>query len=134
VHDAFEHFRQRRIYMPFLQTMTNRACHIFSFENIKNLSIDNVPPGSTLSQLLQTLGIATTSQEIAAVGTIPGALQCSIMSIMNYAIDHNDPNDRIQMSFSWSPAYEWGLHVWEAHAVSGSPSAITINIEGPYPT
>lgn len=119
--------------MPFLQVMSNRASHVFSYDNIGNLNVQSIPPGTSLTNLLQTLGIAQSKPESDVIDAIPLAIQHSIQSVIRYAVEHDDVAQRKQITFSWSPAYEHGVHIWEARAAAGSPSAITIHLEGPYP-
>jgi len=120
--------------MPFLQVMSNRASHKFSLDNLPTLDLTEmqVPANASLKDYLQALEIARSTQELAVIDSMPMALQQSVLAVLRYAAEC-DVADRKQITFSWSPAYEWGMHLWEARAVKGSASAITINLEGPYP-
>lgn len=118
--------------MPFLQVMSNRASYTFSYDNIATIDLSTIPADSGFCEYMQALNVARTDQEIAVLDSMPVAIQLAMLSVIHYAME-GDEQDRKQITFSWAPAYEWGVHIWEARAASGSPSAITINLEGPYP-
>jgi hypothetical protein len=118
--------------MPFLQVMSNRASCKFSYDNLSTLDLSAVPKDPSLIGYLQALNIARSTQDQAVINAMPSTIQISALSVMRHAVECDVAN-RKQITFSWAPAYEWGIHIWEARSAGGSPSAITIQLEGPYP-
>ncbi|MCB1683042.1 MAG: hypothetical protein R3E82_15840 [Pseudomonadales bacterium] len=117
--------------MPFLQVMSNRASEAFSFDRIQELKV-RVQPNTDLGNLLGRLGIVQTAQERAALRAFPKSIKDSLLAVIRRALEP-PAGERLQITVSWAPAYEYGVHIWEARSVCGSPSAITIHLEGPYP-
>jgi hypothetical protein len=118
--------------MPFLQVMSNRASEVFSFDNIHKVSV-TIRADSNLTNVLERLGIAQTDAECAAIDALPPAVHQAVLGVMRSALQPKGGGDRRQITFSWSPAYAHSVHIWEARAVAGSPAAITVHLEGPYP-
>lgn len=117
--------------MPFLQVMSNRASEVFSFDRIQDLSV-RIQPNTDLGKLLSRLDIIRTPEERAAFRAFPPAIKSSVLAVIRRALEP-PAGERLQITVSWAPAYEYGVHIWEARSVTGSPSAITIHLEGPYP-
>lgn len=118
--------------MPFLQVMANRASEAFSYDNLDALKIGTIRADARLANVLETLNIVRSDAERAAIEAFPPALQQIIVSVLRHALP-TDTAKRKQITVSWAPAYEHAVHVWEARAVGGSPAAITLHLEGPYP-
>ncbi len=117
--------------MPFLQVMSNRANEVFSFDRIQELGI-RVAPTTDLVNLLSRLEIVRTPLERRALRAFPQTIRDVMLAVIARAVDP-PRGERLQITVSWAPAYEYGVHVWEARSVPGSPAAVTIHLEGPYP-
>lgn len=117
--------------MPFLQAMSNRASEVFSYDNIQDLGV-RVQPNSDLMRLLGRLDIVRTRAERAALQAFPETIRAIILAVIHRALSP-PKGERLQITVSWAPAYEHGVHVWEARGVGDSPAAITLHLEGPYP-
>ena len=119
--------------MPFMQMMANRTSCLFNGDDIGSLDIGCLDTANSLAELLRILGIAQSDAEIAMIGHMPGLLQRTCLETIRYSLQPPGGASRIPITVSWSPAYDWAVKLWEAHAVEGSPTAITVHIEGPYP-
>ncbi len=119
--------------MPYFQTMANRASKVFSFDEIDEIDVERIAGFQTLCEVMEFLGIARNALDNRVVDTIPMGIQVPILSVVRYALEGRAPNERMQITFSWAPAYDWSVKIWEAHAIEGSPAAMTVMLEGPYP-
>lgn len=97
--------------MPFLQVMSNRASEAFSFDRIQELKV-RVQPNTDLGNLLGRLGIVQTAQERAALRAFPKSIKDSLLAVIRRALEP-PAGERLQITVSWAPAYEYGVHIWK---------------------
>lgn len=117
--------------MPAFQTMVERANRKFSRRNLKKRRAEHAAPGQSLAQLATANGIAVTEEEQAHLDSWPATLQEVIRVTIENAL-LSDP--QLPIGFSWAPAFDYSVKVWEAHSTTTSAAAITIHLESPYPT
>ena len=118
--------------MPFLQVMANRASECFSLDNLSNLN-PGLAQGASLEQVSVSLNIARTQAEQDVLTSLPATIKQALVSVIDCALNPPGGGGPLQITFSWSPAYDYAIKVWEAHGVPGSAAAITVHLEGPYP-
>jgi hypothetical protein len=66
----------------------------------------------------------------AYIETIPGSFQASLLSIIHYALTSRP---RVLLNFSWAPAYDFELTIWEIVEPQPANSGISILLKGRYP-
>lgn len=117
--------------MPAFQTMVERANRKFSRRNLRRRDVGNAASGRTLAQLATDYGIAISEAEQAHLNNWPPTLQEVIRVTIESALASRP---QLPIGFSWSPAYDYSVKVWEAHSTATSAAAITLHLESPYPT
>ena len=116
--------------MPFFQAMAERANVIFDRNNITGVNLNNLQPGLSLGEIADALGIATTQDEKDYLDGWPPALQEAIRAVLLSAVTQTP---RVPVCFSWAPAYDYELHLWEARSTANSPGGITVFLRSRYP-
>ncbi len=116
--------------MPAFQTMVERANRKFSRRNLPRRLAEHAVPGRSLAQLATDYGIALSAAEQAHLNDWPDTLQEVIRVTIESALSSRP---QLPIGFSWSPAYDYSVQVWEAHSTATSAAAITIHLESPYP-
>jgi hypothetical protein len=100
-----------------------------SAENFKAFS-----PGADLGPAL--LGVLNPKHEelngllTAYVAMMPRGFQESLRAILYYALS-SEP--RVLLNFSWAPAYDFEMTIWEMTEPAPAHSGMTILLKGRYP-
>ena len=66
----------------------------------------------------------------AYVQMLPGGFQESLRSIIHYALSSDPP---VLLNFSWAPAYDFELTIWEIVEPAPARGGISIALKGRYP-
>ncbi len=116
--------------MPFYESFFRRLNPIFSDDGIANLSPDDVDIDARdgLRQIATAAGIETPAGAEAFFDSVPPAIGASLRAAARAAIQQGKP-----VTFSWAPAYDFEIHVWESQSIAGSPGGVTIQLRSRYP-
>jgi hypothetical protein len=116
--------------MPAMQLLCERANALFNRENVDKVSLESVAPGTSLKVAAERLGILGSKPEGTYLDSWPAGLQEAVVGAVRSAITRRQ---RLPVTFSWAPAYDYEVQIWEAHGAKGSRAAMTILLRSPYP-
>jgi len=86
--------------------------------------------GASLGDIIDALGLVQHSAQRAFIESTPASMQAAILAIARDNLSRPEPK---QMMFTWAPAYDWELHLWESTASTVSEGGITVQIRSRYP-
>ena len=121
--------------MPALQTFLNELNKAFARENIagtaKNLAA--FAPGQNLDAAIDALigRAAPINPHLKQyLATMPPSIVDALLSIIYHTLRREK---RTSIVFSWNPAYDFELRVWEAPDTAQTRGGISVTLKGRYP-
>lgn len=119
--------------MPMMQAMVERANHRFNRDNMKETRAlsESLSPGNDLAAGARALGIAASGREEQFLRSWPAALKEAIRAAVYDALVRAD--GPLPVQFTWSPAYDYEVTVWEVAGTPESIGGITIALKSPIP-
>lgn len=126
--------------MPILQRMTGRINTLTNTERIPELKASHADafadPSRTLEDLFEELGVTAVGPGAAPAAArtflenLPAGIKAAIKAVVATNLARDEP---WEMTFAWTPAYDYGLTVHEAPATTVSPAGITVIVQSRYP-
>ncbi len=119
--------------MPMMQAMVERANHRFNRENIESMRKESasLAPGEDLAAGARALGIAANGREEAFLRAWPPGIREAIRAAVYDALVR--PDGPLPVQFTWSPAYDYEVTVWEVAGTAESMGGMTIALKSPVP-
>lgn len=119
--------------MSTFRRMAEQANVLFSRGNIDKFEFDPamLAPGQPASSFLRELGIVNSDPELDYLRSWPDGLKEALRATIISALSRSP---RVPLMFSWAPAYDYELNVWEELGTDGDPGGITILLRSRYPS
>jgi hypothetical protein len=114
--------------MPFTQTALGAMNTSFGNANIASVPVELFEPGTSLVTAVKEMGLDTAHLGNWLRG-VPDGLQEAIRATIFSALNR-DPRSAI--TFSWAPAFDYELSIWDVAAGPATPGGITILLKSPY--
>lgn len=114
--------------MPFTQTALGSMNTAFGNANIAGVAPELFQPGSSLTRAATAMGLDTAGLGDWLHGIPPGiheAIRATILSAL-------EREPRSAITFSWAPAFDYELQLWDVPAGRKTPGGITIHLKSPY--
>ena len=116
--------------MPAYETMFKALAVQLEDPGVQNTLRGLLGGGASLGDIIDALGLVQHSAQRAFIESTPASMQAAILAIARDNLSRPEPK---QMMFTWAPAYDWELHLWESTASTVSEGGITVQIRSRYP-
>jgi hypothetical protein len=121
--------------MPGLQTTTGYLNDAFSRDHIKELvgSRHVFAPGKPLREGLKLVlkgKPAVFRFLLPYVEELPASFRETLRNLVHFALSTKPPTT---ITFSWAPAYDYELTIWDAPDTARTKGGITVLLKGRYP-
>lgn len=119
--------------MPMMQAMVERANQRFNRENIKAMQAQSasLAAGTDLAAGARALGIAASGREEEFLRAWPAGIKEAIRAAVFDALTR--PGGPLPVQFTWAPAYDYEVAVWEVAGTAESMGGMTIALRSPIP-
>ena len=114
--------------MPGMQAMVEAANAALNLNNIAAVAPSATATGQNLGTACQTMGVATTPEQISFLNTCPVGLQHTLLAAIDSARSRGLP---VQLSWTEGP---YRLTIYEAAGTAKSLGAMAIGLESPMPS
>jgi hypothetical protein len=119
--------------MPGLQTILGELNHAFGRHGIKALAEKRemyAPGKSIVSGLVVDSKMALQRDWSEYLTGIPMSIQEALRSTIYHALGTTPPT---QITFAWSPSYDYELTIWHAPDTQKTRGGITVHLKSRYP-
>lgn len=116
--------------MPLFETFFRRLNAVFTddglaFERAADLDMDSP---TSLRDMMRDMDMTIEGRFDEFIGEFPPALTDGLKAAVRSASRSRKP-----ITFQWSPAYDFELHIYESRDYEGSPGGVSIHVRSRYP-
>jgi hypothetical protein len=117
--------------VPLFETFLRRLNPIFDDEGVGRINPDqiDIDDRRSLRAMIAGMGVEVTPELDRFIDDFPPALMDAFKAAIRSAVMDGKP-----VTFSWAPAYDYELHVWESRDFQGSKGAVNIQVRTRYPS
>jgi hypothetical protein len=86
--------------------------------------------GASLPEIIDALDLVEHDGQREFIESTPASMQAAILAVVRENLGRDEPK---QMMFTWAPAYDWEMNLWESTASNVSAGGITVQMRSRYP-
>jgi hypothetical protein len=116
--------------MPVFETMFKALNAAQLDDTFVDTTRTLISEGRSLVEILDGLDLFKVPGHAEFVAQTPESIQAAIVALVGQNLGRESPK---QMTFAWTPGYDWELRLTESTATDVSAGGITVHVRSRYP-